>query len=130
MRDSRARASGSQARQHGQQPAGTTNDGNAGVRAVVAMRCSVGERAVPAHTGPPHRETRTLGDVEGLNTDLDLNGSASPRVRPRVGEWAPADVPSTRQKRNQRWWTLVAATAVLVAVVAFGYFAYLMLRGY
>ncbi|HHU39498.1 MAG TPA: hypothetical protein GXZ45_09500 [Propionibacterium sp.] len=68
--------------------------------------------------------------MEGLNTDLDLNGSASPRVRPRVGEWAPADVPSTRQKRNQRWWTLVAATAVLVAVVAFGYFAYLMLRGY
>ena len=82
------------------------------------------------HTGAPHRETRTLGAVEGLNTDLDLNGSASPRVRPRVGEWVPADVPTTRSKRNQRWWTITVLSVVLVAVVAFGFFAYMMLRGY
>lgn len=91
------------------------NDGSARVRAVVAMGGTL---------------ARSLGTVEGLNTDLDLNGSASPRVRPRVGEWAPADVPSTRSKRRQRWWTITVATIALVAVVAFGYFAYLTLRGY
>ena len=68
--------------------------------------------------------------MEGLNTDLDLNGASSPRVKPRVGEWAPAGVPSTRSKRHQRWWTITVATIVLIAVVAFGYFAYRMLRGY
>ncbi len=68
--------------------------------------------------------------MEGLNTDLDLNGATSPRVRPRVGEWPPADVPTTRQKRHLRWWTITAASVALVSVVAFGYFAYLMLRGY
>ena len=68
--------------------------------------------------------------MEGLNTDLDLNGATSPRVRPRVGEWPPADVPTTRQKRHLRWCTITAASVALVSVVAFGYFAYLMLRGY
>lgn len=68
--------------------------------------------------------------MEGLNTNLDLNGSVSPRVKPRVGEWAPAEVPSTRQKRNQRWLAITVATIVLIALVAFGYFAYRMLRGY
>lgn len=68
--------------------------------------------------------------MEGLNTDLNLNGAASPRVKPLVGEWAPIGVPSTRSKRNQRWWTITVATIVLVAVVAFGYVAYRALRGY
>ena len=65
-----------------------------------------------------------------MNTDLDLNGASSPRVRPRVGEWAPAGVPSTRSKRQLRWWTIGAMALVVVAVVAFGYVAYLTLRGY
>ena len=94
---------------------GTTNDRIARARTVVVMGGSI---------------ARTLAGVEGLNTNLDLNGAASPRVRPRVGEWAPADVPSTRQKRQQRWWTIAVAMIVLVAVVAFGYVAYLALRGY
>ncbi|MFT3877963.1 MAG: hypothetical protein QM708_16310 [Propioniciclava sp.] len=72
----------------------------------------------------------TLAGVEGLNTNLNLNGDASPRVRPRVGEWAPADVPSTRSKRHQRVWTIVATTAIVIVVVAFGTFAYFTLRGF
>ncbi|MDO5535149.1 MAG: hypothetical protein Q4F65_10920 [Propionibacteriaceae bacterium] len=68
--------------------------------------------------------------MEGLNTDLDLNGTTSPRVRPHVGEWPPADVPTTRRKRALRWWTIAATVVALVAVVAFGYVAYLALRGY
>lgn len=76
------------------------------------------------------RMSPTLVRVEGLNTNLDLNGAVSPRVRPRVGVWAPADVPTTGQKRRQRWWTITVVTVVLAAVVGFGYFAYLVLRGY
>lgn len=94
---------------------GTTNDRIARACTVVVMGGSI---------------ARTLGGVEALNTNLDLNGDSSPRVRPRVGEWAPADVPTTRSKRHQRWWTIAVATLVLVAVVAFGHVAYLALRGY
>ncbi|MFP5416063.1 MAG: hypothetical protein ACLGHZ_04180 [Actinomycetes bacterium] len=68
--------------------------------------------------------------MEGLNSDLNLNGSVSPRVMPRVGEWAPADVPSTRRKRWQRWLAILASVLVLAAVVGFGYVAYLQLRGF
>lgn len=68
--------------------------------------------------------------MEGLNSDLDLNGATSPRVRPRVGDWAPTDVPTTRRKQWDRWLVLLVALVVLAAVVGFGYFAYLQLRGY
>lgn len=68
--------------------------------------------------------------MEGLVSNLNLNGRASPRVMPRVGDQAPEGVPTTRQKKRQRWFALVAAVLALVAVVAFGYFAYLQLRGF
>ena len=104
------------------------------VRAVETMWSSVGGRprreqarcpSVPGF-GRPGRLTR----VQGLNSNLNLNGDASPRVRPRVGEWAPADVPTTRRKRHQRVWTIVVATLALTVVVAFGTFAYFQLRGF
>lgn len=68
--------------------------------------------------------------MEGLNSDLNLNGSASPRVKPIVGEWGPVGVPTTRDKRRQWRLTIVVAIIALAAVTAFGYFAYLQLRGY
>ena len=68
--------------------------------------------------------------MEGLNSNLDLNGSVSARVKPRVGEWAPSDVPSTRRKQWQRWLSILAAVLAVAAVVGFGYFAYLQLRGF
>lgn len=68
--------------------------------------------------------------MEGLNSWLNLNGRVSPRVLPRVGEWAPDDVPSTRQKKRRRWWTILVAVLVLAAVVGFGYYAWTVLRGY
>lgn len=68
--------------------------------------------------------------MEGLNSDLNLNGDVSPRVKPIVGEWGPIGVPSTRDKQRQ-WKLTIAATLIAVAVVAaFGYYAYLQLRGY
>ena len=50
---------------------------------------------------------------EGLNSDLNLNVGAPPRVRPQMGEWGPLDVPPTRKKRRMRWWTIL----VLVGIV-------------
>ena len=75
------------------------------------------------------RMSPTLVRVEGLNTNLDLNGAVSPRVRPRVGVWAPADVPTTGQKRRQRWLATLVFVAAVLAITAFGFFAYLQLRG-
>lgn len=68
--------------------------------------------------------------MEGLNSNLNLNGTVPPRVRPRVGDFAPRDVPSTRRKRRQRWWTIALALVVLAVLVGVGYYAYLVLRGY
>jgi hypothetical protein len=65
---------------------------------------------------------------EGLNSDLNLNVGAHPRVQPRLGEWGPLDVPATRQKRRMRWWTLLALLGVTAAVVGYGYWIYTMLR--
>lgn len=59
--------------------------------------------------------------MEGLNSDLDLNGGASPRVRPRLGEWGPDDVPTTRSKRRGRWWAVTAFAVLLTLVVGLGY---------
>lgn len=59
--------------------------------------------------------------MEGLNSNLDLNAAASPRVRPRLGEWGPDDVPTTRAKRRARWWAVTAFTVLLALVVALGY---------
>lgn len=68
--------------------------------------------------------------MEGLNSDLNLNGDVSPRVTPIVGEWGPVGVPTTRDKRRQWRLTILAVIVVAIVVTAFGYYAYLQLRGY
>lgn len=65
---------------------------------------------------------------EGLNSDLNLNVGAPPRVRPQLGEWGPLDVPPTRKKKRMRWWTLLALVLVTAAVSAYGYWMYTLLR--
>ena len=67
--------------------------------------------------------------MDGLDSNPDLRGQASPRVMPRIGEWGPSDVPTTRQKLRQRWLTVLALVAVVIALTAFGYLAWLQLRG-
>jgi hypothetical protein len=59
---------------------------------------------------------------EGLNSNLNLNEGAPPRVRPAMGEWGPVDVPSTRVKRRHRWFAIGAIVVVLAVVVTYGYF--------
>lgn len=68
--------------------------------------------------------------MDGLNSNLNLNEGATPRAMPRLGDWGPDGVPTTRSKRRQRWLTLLVAVLVLAAVVGMGAFAYLQLRGY
>ena len=50
-------------------------------------------------------------------TDLNLNGKHPMRAQPRVGDWGPEKVPSTRFKKRQR--VLVPIIAVLLAVGVF-----------
>lgn len=65
--------------------------------------------------------------MEGLNSDLNLNAGVSPRAMPRIGEWGPAGVPTTRQKRRQRWWVIAGAVAALAAVCLLGWWVYTIL---
>lgn len=50
-------------------------------------------------------------------TDLNLNGKNPMRAQPRVGDWGPEKVPSTRVKKWQR--VLAPIIAVLLAVGVF-----------
>lgn len=54
--------------------------------------------------------------MEGLNSNLNLNGPVSPRVMPQIGEWGPEGVPATRSKRRQRW-IVVGLLVLLVGLV-------------
>ncbi|MCC6496374.1 MAG: hypothetical protein IT193_08960 [Propionibacteriaceae bacterium] len=65
---------------------------------------------------------------EGLNSDLNLNVGAPPRVRPQLGEWGPQGVPATRKKKRMRWWTVLIVLGVTAAVSGYGYWMYTLLR--
>ena len=66
--------------------------------------------------------------MDGLNTNLNLNEGAPPRVMPRIGEWGPLEVPATRQKRRMRWWVSLIFVGALAAVVGYGYWIFTMIR--
>lgn len=63
-------------------------------------------------------------------TNLDLDGSAPVRVRPRVGEWGPAMVLTTAQKKRQRIKIGVFFVLAIVAICLLGWFFYRVLMGY
>lgn len=65
---------------------------------------------------------------DGLNSDLNLNVGAPPRVRPRLGEWGPQEVPATKQKKRMRWYTILALLAVVAVLSGYGYWIYTQLR--
>ncbi len=66
--------------------------------------------------------------MDGLNSNLNLNGDASPGVIPALGEWAPKDVPSTRAKKRLRWKVIALFVVALAAVVAFGWWVWSMIH--
>ena len=65
---------------------------------------------------------------EGLNSNLNLNVGAPPRVRPQLGEWGPQEVPATRKKKRMRWWAILAVVLVAAAVSGYGYWIYTLIR--
>lgn len=63
----------------------------------------------------------------GIFTDLNLNGRTPVRVQPKVGEWGPAGVPSTRAKKIGRILAPIAFAVVLAALSGLFYFFYRVL---
>lgn len=64
---------------------------------------------------------------EGLNSNLNLNQGAPPRVRPRIGEWGPLEVKPTKKKKRARWWAVVVLILVLAVLVGYGYWIHRIL---
>ena len=67
--------------------------------------------------------------VEGLNSNLNLNAGAPPRVQPRLGEWGPLRVPATRAKKRMRWWVSLAFVGAIAGLVLYGWWVNTMLNG-
>lgn len=64
-----------------------------------------------------------------ITSDLNLNGTSPTRAQPRVGEWGPVKVPSTRFKKWQRVLVVLAFILVVVATVFVGRYFYKALTG-
>ncbi|SDB85376.1 hypothetical protein GA0111570_10550 [Raineyella antarctica] len=64
-----------------------------------------------------------------LFSDPDLHGDAPARVRPRLGEWGPTLVPSTRSKRRQRVVVSVVFVVALAVLVTAWWVFYWMMTG-
>lgn len=62
-----------------------------------------------------------------LLSNLDLNGTTSPRAQPRIGAWGPELVPTTRWKKWQRVLAWVAFVLALAACVGWGWYVYDMM---
>ena len=62
-------------------------------------------------------------------SDLNLNSDIPVRVQPKVGEWGPQRVPTTKQKKNARIMVTIAFVAITVALFYLGNFFYKALMG-
>lgn len=60
-------------------------------------------------------------------SDLNLNGAAPLRAQPKVGEWGPEQVPTTRRKKWQRVLVPVVSVALAVGLFFLARMFYLML---
>ena len=67
--------------------------------------------------------------VPKIFSDPDLHGDAPARVRPRLGEWGPTMVRSTRSKRRQRVLVTLGFVVALVALVVAWWIFYRMMTG-
>lgn len=65
----------------------------------------------------------------GVFSNLNLNGGTAIRVQPQLGEWGPADVPTTRAKKRMRIWVSLAFLLALTALTLAGYFFYKQMNG-
>lgn len=67
--------------------------------------------------------------VPKLFSNLNLNASAPPRVQPRLGDWGPEEVPTTRSKKRMRIWVGLALLAALLACFLLGWYVYYTMTG-
>ena len=64
-----------------------------------------------------------------LFSDLNLNGSTPSRVRPKLGEWGPTEVPGTRAKKRQRRLVPFVLAAAMLVLFLTGWYNYYLLTG-
>lgn len=62
-------------------------------------------------------------------SNLNLNGNTPTRIRPRLGEWGPTDMISTREKKRQRWLVPLVCFLILLGVSLLWYYFYTALTG-
>lgn len=62
-------------------------------------------------------------------SDPDLHGQTPERVRPRLGEWGPSMVPSTRAKRRQRVLVSVGFVVALAVLAVTWWLFYRAMTG-
>ena len=62
-------------------------------------------------------------------SNLNLNGRTPPRVQPSVGEWGPAQVPTTKQKRRMRIYVGIALPVAMLALFLLGWYVYFLMTG-
>ena len=64
-----------------------------------------------------------------LFSNLNLHGAAPPRVQPKIGEWGPEKVPSTKSKKRMRIWVSLALFLTLLACFLLGWYVYYTMTG-
>ena len=50
-------------------------------------------------------------------------------MQPVLGEWGPANVPTTKQKRRMRIWVGLALLAAMIAIFLLGWYVYYSMTG-
>lgn len=76
-----------------------------------------------------HRRVARVALVK-LFSNLNLNGATPVRVQPRLGEWGPDDVPSTRSKKRTRVVVAIAFPVAALCVFLLGWFVYYLMTGH
>lgn len=62
-------------------------------------------------------------------SNLNLNGRTPPRVQPVIGEWGPAKVPTTKQKKRMRIYVGIALPAAMLLCFLLGWYVYFLMTG-
>ena len=62
-------------------------------------------------------------------SNLNLNGNTPPRVQPKVGDWGPDNVPTTKQKKRMRIWVGLVLLGTMLAIFLFGWYVYHAMTG-
>ena len=62
-------------------------------------------------------------------SNLNLNANTPPRVQPRIGDWGPEQVPTTRSKKRMRIWVGLALFGTMLACFLLGWYVYYVMTG-